>query len=273
MNDLSAASYGNGFLDLAASAADKKIYFWRYRRGVWSAPTVVATGVISAPILLRTGAGQLELLGVETDHHLRRWRFVNNAWQTPLSVAHSFSIDDKKFSPISASSWGDGTVDLAVVELNTAKIFHRRIGPGNEICTMPFGCPPPRSFQPISGTALEAPVLTAFSPTSLNVLAMQGLRWHSSWAKAAPFQPVPPPMDPVINWSMFEYIGGDEMIVGGTADTGRSNFSAVAVKEGKLYINRNQNGRWTGFQPIIGQQSAQVFLSPVFLPSIASHGE
>lgn len=268
---ISATTYGNGFVDLAATTSDSKVHFWRYRGGVWSQPNVVADQVISAPILKYMGAGQLELLVIEFDHNLRRYRFAQNAWLEPLSISHSFQIDNNKFSSASASSWGDGTVDIVVSDLNTNKLHHRRIGPGNWTCTTPFGCPPLRTFNPIGGTSLESPVLTAFSPTNLNLLTMQGLRWYSTWASAIPFQPYPPRRDPVIRWSSFKYIGGDEMVVSQTAHTGRKNFVAIGVKEGKFYLNRNENWQWKGFNQVIGQKPNQIVKIPIFLPDITSH--
>jgi hypothetical protein len=213
---------------------------------------------------------------VDLDYHLFRWRFVGNAWQPRLSIAHDFRINNALFSSSSASSWGDGTIDLAVVGLDTRNLYHRRIGPGNEICSQPIPslCPAPRVFSNLGGSIWEDPVLTAFSPTRLNALTMQGLRWHSIWASKHPNQLVvaPAPPDPRLRWSAFDYIGGDEMVVGGAAHTGRNNFIAVATFAGQLYINRNVGGRWTGFQPIIGQQSEQILRSPIFLPAIAAHG-
>ncbi len=272
---MSAASYGNGFVELAARGSDNRVYHWRYRGGVWSQPVAIANQIISAPILMHTGAGHLELLAVDFDYHLFRWRFVNNAWQPRLSIAHDFRINNALFGSSSASSWGDGTVDLAVVGLDTRNLYHRRIGPGDEICTQPFGCPAPRVFSNLGGSIMEDPVLTAFSPTSLNVLTMQGLKWHSNWASKHYNQwfPVPPPPDPRLYWSGFEYIGGDEMVVGGAAHTGRKNFAAVAIRDGQFYINRNSDGSWTGFQPVIGQQPDQILRLPIFLPAITAHGD
>jgi hypothetical protein len=82
----------------------------------------------------------------------------------------------------------------------------------------------------------------------------------------------PAPPDPRLLWSAFECIGGDEMIVGGAAHAGRNNFVAVGVFGGKLFINRNAGGHWTGFQPVIGQNPEQILRVPIFLPSIAAHG-
>jgi len=273
---LSAATYGAGFIELAARGGDNRIYHWRYRGGVWSQPAAIANQIISAPILMSTGAGQLELLGVDLDYHLFRWRFVGAAWQPRLSVAHDFRINNALFSSLSASSWGDGTVDLVVVGLDTRNLYHRRIGPGDEICAQPLPslCPAPRVFSNLGGSIMDDPVLTAFSPTRLNALTMQGLKWHSIWASKHPNQLfVPPaPPDPRLLWSAFEYIGGDEMLVGGAAQAGRNNFVAVAIRDGQFYINRNADGRWTGFQPIIGQYPEQILRSPIFLPAIAAHG-
>lgn len=271
----SAASYGNGFIELAARGSDNRIYHWRYRGGAWTAPVAIATNVISAPILIHKGAGQTELLGIDLDYHLYRWRFVNNAWQPRLSIAHSFRINPALFGSASASSWGDGTVDLAVVGLDTRSLYYRRIGPGDEICTAPFGCPTQRSFTTLGGSVMEDPIMTAFSPTRLNVLVMQGLSWYSISAnKYTPmFMPIPPPPDPPVVWTSFQGIGGSEMLVGAAANTGRNNFAALGVKEGRFFINRNIGGTWTGFQSIIGQQPGQVLRLPIIAPSIAVHGD
>jgi hypothetical protein len=226
---------------------------------------------------MHTGAGQLELLGVDLDYHLFRWRFVGAAWQPRLGIAHNFRINNLTFSSLSASSWGDGAVDLAVVGLDTQNLYHRRIGPGDEICTQPIPslCPAPRVFSNLGGRILEDPVLTAFSPTRLNALTFQGLQWYSAWASKHPnqlFAPPAPP-DPRLLWSSSEHIGGG-MIVGGAAHAGRNSFVALAVSDGQLYINRNVNGYWTGFQPVIGEHPAPawIFRSPIFLPAIAAHG-
>ncbi|MEQ1762908.1 MAG: hypothetical protein ABL984_07180 [Pyrinomonadaceae bacterium] len=271
----SAVGYGNGFIDLAARGSDNRIYFWRYRGGAWTAPVAIATNVISAPILIHKGSGQLELFGIDLDYHLYRWRFLNNAWQPRLSIAHSFRINPSLFGSSSASSWGDGTVDLAVVGLDTRSLYYRRVGPGDEICTAPFGCPTPRSFTTLGGSIMDDPVMTAFSRTRLNILVQQGLSWYSISAnKFTPiFVPVPPPPDPQIAWTVFQSIGGSEMLVGGAANTGRNNFAALAVKEGQFFINRNISGNWTGFQPIIGQQPNQILRLPIIAPSIAAHGD
>ncbi len=273
---LSAATYGAGYIELAARGGDNKIYHWRYRDGRWSQPAVIAYEIISAPILMYTGAGQLELLGVDLDYHLFRWRFVGNAWRLRLSVAHDFRINHNLFSSLSASSWGDGTIDLSVVGRDTRNLYHRRIGPGDEICVnqFPLPCPAPRVFSNLGGSVMEDPVLTAFSPTRLNALTMQGLQWRSIWASKHPNQlvTIPAPPDPRLLWSAFEYIGGDEMIVGGAAHSGRNNFIAIATRDGQFYINRNEEGRWTGFQIIIGQNPDRVLRSPVFLPAISAHG-
>lgn len=275
LTSLSADTYGNGFIELAARGSDHRVYHWRYRDGLWSQPVAIANQVISPPILIHKGAGQFELLAIDFDYHLFRWRFFNDAWQPRLSIAHTFRINNELFGTGSASSWGDGTVDLVVVGLDTRALYHRRIGPGDEICTMPFGCPPARAFANLGGSIIDDPVLTAFSPTRLNVLTMQGLKWHSKWATKHHNQlfPFPPPLDPRLQWSPYEYIGGDEMVVGGAANAGRNSFVAVAIRDGQFYINRNRDGTWRGFQPMIGQQPDQILRLPVIVPAIAGHAE
>lgn len=271
---MSAVTYGNGFLELVARAGDNRVFHWRYRNGAWSTPVVLATQVVSTPVIVHRGAGQLELLGIDVDHHMFRWLFFDNAWHPRLSVPHDFRINEDLFAASSVSSWGDGTIDVAVVGLDTRALYHRRVGPGDEVCTARLGCPAPRVFSNLGGSINEDPVLTAFSPTRINVLAMRGLSWYSIWGNRNPvrFTPIPPPIDPSIQWSGFESIGGSEMLVGGAAHAGRNNFSALALREGRFFVNRYLNGTWTGFQPVVGQRPEQILRLPIIPPAISSHG-
>jgi hypothetical protein len=164
-------------------------------------------------------------------------------------------------------------IDVVVVDRTTRALYHRRVGPDNEICTLPFGCPAPRVFSNLGGNIADKPVLTAFSPTKLNVLTMGGLQWYSNWATASAFQVFPPRRDPLIDWSGFQSIGGSEMVVGSAASSGRLNYAALAIHfSGRVYINRYENGRWTGFQSINGQTSDMLIPSPLIPPAITAHG-
>ena len=248
---MTAASYGNGMIDFVGLGTDNKLYHWRYRNLAWSSPTLIGSGVISAPALVHVGAGQLELLAVDYDYRLLRWRFTGTSWLNPTIIAANFLINHTLFGPSATSSYGDGSVDVVVVNRATQEINHRRIGPGDETCVpiFPSICPLPRVFANLGGRAWEHPVLTAFSPTRINVLTMQGLRWYSAWASMHPNQlmPIPPPRDPRLLWTSFEYIGGDEMMVSGTAHSGRKNLAAIAIRGGRLFVNRIRTDVGQGF--------------------------
>ena len=272
---LAADSYGNGSIELAALDFSGRIYHWRFAYGNWSAPVVVTSGMVSSPILLHVGAAHLELLAVDLDHRVCRWRFNGTSWSGKISVPSTFRVKETLFKQASASSWGDGTVDLAVVSLDTKELFHRRIGPDDEVCTMPLVCPAPREFNKIGGIVLEVPVLTAFSPEKMNILTMQGLSWFSTWSYMAPLQTptFPPRRDIVLRWTTFQDTGGKEMVIGATANSGARNYAAVGIDfDGRLLINRYSDGRWLGFEPVGGQAAEMVLPSPVILPTIAAHG-
>ena len=195
----------------------------------------------------------------------------------PRSFPQTFKSITSLFGPSAVSSYGDGSVDVVVVNRTTEEVNHRRIGPGDETCVPnpPLPCPAPRVFANLGGRAWEDPVLTAFSPTRLNVLVMQGLKWYSTWASKHPFQlvTIPAPRDPRLLWSGYEFIGGEGIVVSATAHAGRKHFSAVAIgMGGRLFINRLHDERWTGFQPVIGQTPNMILRSPVLLPAVASHG-
>jgi hypothetical protein len=273
---MAAASYGNGMIDFVGLGTDNKLYHWRYRNQGWSSPVLVGSGLISSPALVHLGAGQLELFAIDFDYRLMRWRFTGTGWLAPTVINANFQINHNLFGSLSVSSYGDGSVDVVVVNRNTEELNHRRVGPGDETCvpSFPNVCPAPRVFANLGGRAWEDPVLTAFSPTRLNVLTMHNFAWFSIWASRHPSQwvTIPAPRDPRLQWSNYEYIGGDWMVVGGTAQAGRKHFSAIAVRHGRVYVNRIDDGRWTGFQPIVGQTPEMLWPSPVFLPGVASHG-
>jgi hypothetical protein len=205
-----------------------------------------------------------------------RWRFNGTSWSGKIPVPSTFRVNEVLFKQASASSWGDGTVDLAVVSLDTRELFHRRIGPDDEVCTMPIGCPAPREFNKIGGSVLEVPVLTAFSPEKMNVLTMQGqLSWFSTWSSLALVQTptFPPKRDFVLRWTAFQDMGAKEMVIGAAGNSGVRNYAVVAINfDGRVLINRYSDGRWLGFEPIGGQTAEMVHPSPVILPAIAAHG-
>ncbi len=267
---MSATTYGNGYVELVAVGTNRKVYHWRFRDGNWSGGNIIADGVISDPIIKHNGAGQLELMGVDFDQQLKRWRFYDNQWHSKLDVSHTIRINDNLFNSKSASSWGDGTIDLVVVDKDTQKIYHRRIGPGDENCTQPIGCAPPRQFFFVGDKSVETPILSAFSPTRMNILAMKGLRWYSSWSSLfnTPIQHPEPP----IQWEDFKDIGGNEMVIGNATNSGRQNLTTIATATGEIYINRNKNGDWSGFQKVYGQSNENILRTPIFLPNIASLG-
>jgi hypothetical protein len=275
---MAAVGYGNGMLDLVGLGTDNKLYHWRYRNQGWSSPVLIAAGLISAPALVHVGAGQLELLAIDPDYVLKRWRFTGTSWLGPSIISASFQINHILFGPSAVSSYGDGSVDVVVVNRTTQEINHRRIGPGDEACipNPPLPCPAPRVFANLGGRAWEDPVLTAFSSTRLHVLIMQGLRWYSTWASKHPSQwvTVPAPRDPRLLWTGFELIGGEGMVVSATAHSGSKEIAAVAIgmSGGRVFVNRIQDGRWTGFQPVVGQTTEMIWPSPVFLPAVVSHG-
>jgi len=275
-SQIAADGYGNGEIVLAARGSDNSIYFWRFSEGAWSAPVAVASSMASAPILLHVGAAHLELLAVDFDHKVCRWRFNGTSWSARIPISSTFRINENLFKQASASSWGDGTVDLVVVSLDTKELYQRRIGPDDEVCTMPIGCPAPRTFNKIGGAVIDTPVLTAFSPEKMNVLTMQGqLAWFSSWSYIAPSQPItfPPKRDLEMRWTEFQDTGGREMVIGGAGNSGARNFAAIAIDfDGHVLLNRISDGHWTGFQPVGGQLPGMILPTPVILPAIAAHG-
>ena len=275
-SQLSAVGYGNGQIELVAVGSNQKIYLWRYRDATWSTATTIGSGIISNPVLLYVGAGQLELLAVNSDRQAIRWRFSNGAWTSGQPLQNGFLVNPVLFGPSAASSWGDGSVVLTVINYQDQSLYYRQIGPGDEACGLVSGCPAPRVFTLLGGKIGAPPVLTAFSSTHWNILAMgTDHAYYSNWSSVSPVQPItsPPQRDPSLTWSGYEFIGGANLFGLSGANAGRQNFASVAIdQQGRLYINRNSGGRWTGFQPVIGQTPIMQLGSPLFMPVLAAHG-
>lgn len=68
-------------------------------------------------------------------------------------------------------------------------------------------------------------------------------------------------------------MGGKDLIIGAAANAGRNNYAVAAIDfDGRILINRNSDGRWSGFQPLVGQTPEMFLSSPIVLPALAAQG-
>lgn len=273
------ASYGNGHLDIVAASQNGSLYHWRFRNGAWSFnPTTLSGTAASAPALTYTGSGQLELLFVAGDFKMYRSRFINGSWATRQQLPSTFTINTSYFTPVATSSWGDGTVDVLVVNRTNGAVYHRRIGRVDESTTVQVpGQPPPRVFNNIGGVVTRTPVLSAFGPTDFNIVAVgtdnvvYGNRsridptWGSGYTVAGP--------DPTMLWSGFRGIGGRDLVLGGVANNGPKNLVAIGLDQsGVVFVNRYNGITWSDYQPLVGPTAQTGFSPPQFKPAIVSSG-
>jgi len=278
------AGYGNGDLDMVAVAPNSTIFHWRYQNGQWSQPTQIAGTAISQPILAYLGGGQLVLLAVGSDRRLYLWYFVNGGWSTSQQVQTSILIKPELFGQLAASSWGDGSIDVGLVDNASGALYHGRIGPGYfqssiGLTTNYIGLTPSRSFSAVGGILADMPILTAFSPTRINVLAIGTDRnVYSSWASpAAVSNPVPPvelfPRAPAIAWSNYYSIGGSNLLMGGVAKLGSNELIAAGTDvNGRLMISRFSGTAWSQFRSVIRQAPNTLLNPPLYRPAIINFG-
>lgn len=271
-SNLSAVSYGSGFMDLIATGSNR-FYHWRYRNGTWSSFVQLSGSIISQPILTYTGAGRLELFALGGDQKLYRWQYINGGWSNWSQITSSFTINANYFTSQSASSYGDGMVDLVVVNSQTGALYHRRIGGAADEPCSGFNCPPLRSFNQIGGVLTDAPVLSALSPTSLHVFAIGTDRvTYSNWASPGGGL-VQAGADPPLRWSGYSNISEPNLLLGNAVVMGGKRINIVAVnQQGKLLINRYSNGAWTGFQILVGPTPSMQFNAPRYRPALAANG-
>lgn len=279
---LAAVGFGGGQVEVVAVAQDGSLHHWRHRNGRWEPPRQLPGIVISAPILVNTGAGQLELFAIGTDQRLYRWSFRNGQWENPSQISSPFGLNAVLFGQQAASSWGDGTVDLVVVEAGTNRMFHRRVvaraqPPVRPLPPLPPPGSPPAGFQEIGGTAGDVPVLTAFGPTRLNILVTgSDGRAYATWGEV-PAEARRGPVivrrfgSPAIQWRRLAPLSGSRMLLGGAARLGDQDLAAVAVDpEGRIFFSRLTGGRWSGFLPV-QRQTSNVQRRPLVPPALALH--
>jgi hypothetical protein len=262
--------YGNGQLEVVAVAQNGTLYHWRFQRGVWSAAVQIPGTVISNPILVHLGGAQLVLMAVGGDRHLYLWSFTKGAWSAWQQVPTSFLINPVMFGQLGASSWGDGSVDLGLVDFQTGALYHGRIGPG--YFTGQSGVTPSTAFVSLGGILTDTPILTALSPTRVNVLAVGTDRVvYSNWSAPDLSRLYLISQAPPMIWRGYAHVGGYGVLLGGVATLGPSELVAEGVdRSGQLMISRFNGSRWLQFQPVIGQTAGTLLTPSLYRPAVTN---
>ena len=267
--------YGNGQLEVVAVGSNNALYHWRFQNGSWSAATQLSGTVVSQPILVHLGAGQLVTLAVGTNQRLYLWYFSGGAWSSYRQVSTSFLINQSLFGPLAASSWGEGSIDLALVEAQTGVLYHGRLG-GVTITgiAFSFALTPGRAFTSLGGNVIDTPVLTALSATRLNILAVgTDHALYSNWSTLDTSSIVGINQAPPIVWSGYNYLGGTNVLVGGVAKAGANELIAVGTDtSGRVLRSRYAGAKWMQLHPIIGQNPQTQLNPPLYRPAVAAFG-
>jgi hypothetical protein len=233
---VAATSSGIGQLEAAVVTDDRAIYHWRYRSGSWEPPTRIGGPVISAPILAYVEAGQLELLAVGQDQRLYRAQFASGQWTIFRQIPGDFHVNAVLFGPQGAASWGDGRLDLLVVEDRTGRLFHTRMTASDAPTLLPPVVPRPMAtFQSLGGQAGDIPLLHALGPTQLTVVVrFSDGRLHEN-------STTPPSLMTVTSglpWRGFERVSRG-LLLGGVAHLGDREYLAVAADpSGDVHVSR-----------------------------------
>jgi hypothetical protein len=158
--------------------------------------------------------------------------------------------------------FGEGQLEVVAVATNDA-LYHWRLR-GN---TWTNGA------VQVSGTVISQPILTAFSPTRLHLLAIgTDSVVYNAWATYDYAHPlVPVTSAPPIVWSGYNYLGGAGMFLAGVAKSGPNEMTMVGLNtDGLVMISRFTGARWTQFQKLQGQNLALELNSPRYRPAITS---
>lgn len=261
----SVTTFGNSQIELVGVASDRTLHHWRRINGQWSDPATISGTVISAPVLVHVGDGQLDLLAVGGDRRIYHWRFLSGAW-TPYHQAPSdFNVSAIAFGASSASSWGDGTVDVVVVEDGSGKMFHGRTIP------LQLGM----GFAAIGGKTFDTPSLIALGPDNLLLLALgtDGFLYqnHAEAASGGNWTVDDRRFGRNLTWAGFSPLTATRVLASPVAH-GADDELTVVVSDmhARVYVNRCHNQTWTGFSALPGQPEA-IRAAPRFRPAIEIH--
>ena len=240
---------------------------------------------------MATGAGQLELFAVGATTYngspignasLYRWRFNQGGWTQAQPVAWDLVPSAALFGQQAATTWGDGTVDLIVVQDGTGTVFHTRFlaapVPSDQVTLTPGAAPGPPAavFTSLGGRAVDVPVLTAFSAQRLGLIEIGTDNYpYENWATHAPaisgrtgraWTPEQLALGLNLRWSGFQPLASTTLTGGGATRLSEGEAAAVAMDpDGRAYINHYTRYRWIGFLPL---PRLPIPNAPQFKPSV-----
>jgi len=259
--------YGNGALEMVAAASNGSLYHWRFLNGAWSKPVQVDGNILGRPLLVNFGSGQLMLVALGTDRRPYFWSYANGTWSNFWRVPTNLVVDERYISSLAVSSWGDGTVDLGFVEYQTGALFHGRLN-----ASILSGIPIGEAFTRVGGALIDIPVVTALSPSRINVLAVgTDRRVYSAWTSAvqsSQFNPIG------IVWSGYMAAGASTGVrVGGVLKLGSGELVAVGTDlGGHIEISRYNGFTWRQFKQAVSQDTSTVPLaSPLYRPATSNY--
>jgi hypothetical protein len=269
-----------GQIEVVSAGSNGILYHWRFISGFWSQPTAVGGPVFSQPLLADVGSGQLELLAVAGDQRVHRWRFIDGHWSPRGALPTDFPVSAVAFGPGAASSWGDGTLDVAVVHAGTGAVHHARLRPTD---LGAGGRPRPGRtrprFQPVGQTASDVPLLGALAPERLHLVVQRGGGLFAGSTIRGPSSSTGPrrgrrhpPSGPTLAWQRFQPImAPSNLLLGNLVVLGERELSFVAVnREGRLYLTRYAEPHWSVAAPL-GAQARDTMRTPVTRPALAVH--
>jgi hypothetical protein len=266
---MAAVSPGPGIIDVVTVSSDRTLHHWRKLHDHWLAPATISGTVISAPVLLATGAGQMELLAIGGDHKLYRWRYANGQWTSWQQIPGSLQLSTM-FSQLSASSSGDGIVDLAVIEDSTRVMFHLRTFPPIPQSNGSLSQPANSGFSSIGGRASDVALMLSLGPDQLAVFARGTDGYlYENWSRLhAPHRRrggsargrLP---RPTLTWPGFRPLTDSNAVFGGLALLPEGEIAVLAEKSGGLVLNRRSQDQWSGFWFLPRASNQAPFRPPV----------
>jgi hypothetical protein len=262
-----AVGYGDGQLDVIGVSTAGSIYYWRYLGGAWQNVRQVAGFVRSAPVLVDTGSGQLELFAVGGDNKIYRWRFLGGAWGNWQQVPSPFMIDAAKFGPGSATTWGDGTVDLAVIDNSIiisavgAPVYQRHVEPRDDTVSLPGQSA--QAFRRLDVSGGDRAFMAAFNRSEKFVIVTNSLSFHFNFAW----------IDASGVWKAGQVLNGSRMQIGGI--TQQPHGAAVVASDltGRVYLHDRffAADPRSDFVPLPNQAAQSRLRSSLYRPSIVSY--
>jgi hypothetical protein len=239
--------------------------------------------VTSVPVLVGTGADQLELLATggasfdSGDHPLFRWRFRHGAWSQPVPVDTGLTVSSEKLGRLSAAATGNGAVDVVLVDAATRAVSQVRLLPDGGLANWVPADPadPTGHLAAVGGTVTSSPSILSWSALHQTVFAngTDSLMYSADSRPTGSQNPnavYRAGAAPRMEWGGFTPVAEASLMLGGLAQPEVRDLAVGAGGSDTSFLGRSSGARPVAFAAL---PTSEALLPPpqTCRPALAVH--